>query len=318
MAAAAHVQIVTNSDERRANWVEALVAAGVMVTGQAGSDEGALEVVLTDLPLPAAEPGSEATEWQNGIVQVGESRPGEQSRPDGQPVSPLPQFDLDGPPRVVLPADASPREIVLACQLLAPIVRLRRVQRDASAREARWKQLADADPLTGLMNRRAFTEQLIEFLRLSGSSQNCCLALLDLDRFKPVNDEVGHSAGDALLQHVAERLTSAVRKGDLVCRLGGDEFAVALFGAPTDIAGRLVERLRQAITSEVAASGRPIAASAGWAMLATASLSGHPQQAGSELLTDAQVDQLYLQAFEIADANLRAAKAAGRNRTIPC
>jgi diguanylate cyclase (GGDEF)-like protein len=84
-------------------------------------------------------------------------------------------------------------------------------------------KLADHDALTGLANRRHFEYQLA---RLVGMGTPFALLFIDLDRFKQVNDTHGHSAGDCLLQSVADRLRSAVRSSDLVARIGGDEFAV--------------------------------------------------------------------------------------------
>lgn len=314
MAAAAYVQIVTRSEDRRRRWSDVLTAAGFTVVPATDvSPDRLVDLVLTDQELAdESEPFSGLR--QHGVVQVaGESPSAGDAAAEGGS-----RFELDDPPQVSLSADALEREIILACQMLAAVVRLRRGQREASERESRWKELADADPLTGLMNRRAFTERLVEFLRVSGGKKLCCLALLDLDRFKPVNDEVGHSAGDALLRQVAERLGSEVRKGDLVSRLGGDEFAVALFGVSPEIASRLVERLRQAVSGVIVADSRTATASAGWAMLGMPPAEGTPGSGGGIPLSDAGAEALYRDAFEEADANLRAAKSAGRSRTIPC
>ncbi len=89
--------------------------------------------------------------------------------------------------------------------------------------------LANHDPLTGLANRARFLERLHEAL-LNADRDNtyCGLLLLDLDRFKTVNDTLGHHAGDQLLKDVAARLLSCVRETDTVARLGGDEFVVIL------------------------------------------------------------------------------------------
>ena len=84
---------------------------------------------------------------------------------------------------------------------------------------------ATHDPLTGLANRALFAE------RLERSPLPLTLLALDLDRFKHVNDTLGHEAGDELLRQVAARLSTLVREGDLVARLGGDEFMVLLSGA---------------------------------------------------------------------------------------
>jgi diguanylate cyclase (GGDEF)-like protein len=90
---------------------------------------------------------------------------------------------------------------------------------------------ASTDYLTKLPNRRAFVAGLMSRLARAEEGSGFCLALVDLDQFKFVNDSFGHSAGDELLNHFAGRLSSAVPEIDFVARLGGDEFAVILSGA---------------------------------------------------------------------------------------
>ncbi len=99
----------------------------------------------------------------------------------------------------------------------------------ASRAEERVRRLAFHDPLTGLPNRMLFRERLLALLA-RGPIDNCCHAVLflDLDRFKLVNDTLGHETGDLLLKAVAERITGCVRACDLVARLGGDEFTIIL------------------------------------------------------------------------------------------
>ncbi|MGV8917488.1 MAG: diguanylate cyclase domain-containing protein [Pseudomonas sp.] len=101
------------------------------------------------------------------------------------------------------------------------------------------ESLAHHDPLTGLPNRAALEKYLP---RAQQRSQNLggCLALLylDLDGFKPINDEFGHTGGDALLREVAARLRSCLREGDIVARLGGDEFLMVLQVAREDATGQ--------------------------------------------------------------------------------
>lgn len=100
---------------------------------------------------------------------------------------------------------------------------------------------ANTDPLTGLPNRRSLFDLLDE------ERQGGALLFCDLDRFKPVNDELGHAAGDEVLRLVAERLRRCVRADDVVARTGGDEFVVLAHGASEADARDLVERIERAL-----------------------------------------------------------------------
>ena len=105
---------------------------------------------------------------------------------------------------------------------------------DISARktiEAKIEHLAFYDPLTGLANRRLLLDRLAQTIATSARhGTQPALLFVDLDEFKNLNDTVGHSAGDALLEQVAKRLVACVREDDTVARLGGDEFVVLLQG----------------------------------------------------------------------------------------
>lgn len=108
---------------------------------------------------------------------------------------------------------------------------------EAEAARERSEYLANHDILTGLPNRRAFQEQLKVFM--SDSAQTGVgLLFIDLDKFKEVNDTLGHDAGDALLIQVAEKLSHIVRDGDCIARLGGDEFAFLLKARPEVVRDR--------------------------------------------------------------------------------
>jgi diguanylate cyclase len=97
--------------------------------------------------------------------------------------------------------------------------------------EHQIRELANTDPLTGLANRRAIMSELDLALKAyETGAESFGVALLDLDGFKEINDQMGHHAGDIMLQKVAERLSSAVTQGDTVGRLGGDEFIVLMRG----------------------------------------------------------------------------------------
>jgi diguanylate cyclase (GGDEF)-like protein/PAS domain S-box-containing protein len=132
--------------------------------------------------------------------------------------------------------------------------------RDRIAAQARIKHLAHHDTLTGLPNRASFMERL-EMLMSGAAGDRGRLALLfiDLDHFKRVNDSLGHLVGDALLQTVAERITSRLRTSDLVARFGGDEFMVLLsdFDSLADVE-EVALKLLGAIESPVQVEGRPI------------------------------------------------------------
>ena len=96
-------------------------------------------------------------------------------------------------------------------------------------RELQVRQLAFYDPLTNLPNRRLLSDRLAQTMAVSKRSGNyCALLFLDLDNFKPLNDQCGHRVGDLLLMEVADRIRSCVREIDTVARLGGDEFVVVI------------------------------------------------------------------------------------------
>jgi diguanylate cyclase (GGDEF)-like protein len=108
--------------------------------------------------------------------------------------------------------------------------------------------LARTDPLTGLPNRRAWDEAVIrELARARRERKGLCIAVLDVDDLKLINDRSGHAAGDELLRATSARWLSALRSSDYLARIGGDEFAVLLPDCPVDEAGVIVGRLRQAM-----------------------------------------------------------------------
>lgn len=104
--------------------------------------------------------------------------------------------------------------------------------RDITERErtqSRLRHLAEHDPLTGLLNRRRFEEEVSKQIAYAGRYEGeGAVLLLDLDDFKYVNDRLGHRSGDALISSIADLLRSRLRASDTICRLGGDEFAVLL------------------------------------------------------------------------------------------
>ncbi|PTW47775.1 EAL domain-containing protein [Rhodovulum kholense] len=101
---------------------------------------------------------------------------------------------------------------------------------DRVDQEEQALHMARHDTLTGLPNRRAFADSIDYAIATADPNRPAAILFVDLDRFKHVNDTLGHAAGDKLLRHVSERLQGAVREGDTVARFGGDEFAVIQIG----------------------------------------------------------------------------------------
>ncbi len=136
----------------------------------------------------------------------------------------------------------------LAIILYARSQRLaREVQRRIQA-EIEAAALARHDPLTGIANRRLFDEELERCLgKARRAKQTFAVLLVDLNRFKPVNDIHGHKIGDRLLVAVAERLKHLTRREDILARLGGDEFGFAVCGASKETAVRFADRMIAAI-----------------------------------------------------------------------
>ncbi|WGI20982.1 diguanylate cyclase [Amylibacter sp. IMCC11727] len=126
-------------------------------------------------------------------------------------------------------------------------------------------QSALHDPLTGLYNRRYALQHLNRLMLAAKPTGRAVTAMvIDLDRFKTINDTYGHLTGDLVLQETAQRLRKNLRTADLLARIGGEEFLVVLEGASMDRVRRIAERLRRQISSTpyTAADGQPIALSA--------------------------------------------------------
>lgn len=200
----------------------------------------------------------------------------------------------------VVTGPLSPPEIALRMQRL--IAGKRRLEQ-LRATVNRGLQLAMTDPLTGLYNRRYALPHLARIAERSRSSaKRFAVLVLDLDRFKRINDTWGHAAGDAVLVAVAERLSQNLRAGDLLARIGGEEFLVALPDADLCIARQLAERLCRLVGAE------PVTLPNGAEVRVTLSIGlaiGDPSgQDGVE--TMALLDR--------ADHALLASKAEGRNQ----
>jgi diguanylate cyclase (GGDEF)-like protein/PAS domain S-box-containing protein len=149
------------------------------------------------------------------------------------------------------------RQIVEACTHLAGIAI---EHREA---ESRVHSLAFFDPLTGLPNRSLLSDR-VELALAAAQREGSALALifLDLDRFKTINDTLGHAVGDRLLQSMAARLNAAVRESDTVCRLGGDEFVLLLPDCDANGAVAVAEKLIAAAAEHFDIDGMALNASA--------------------------------------------------------
>jgi diguanylate cyclase (GGDEF)-like protein len=131
--------------------------------------------------------------------------------------------------------------------------KLRKAMQDRDGAEAHAEAVARHDAMTGLANRRLFGETLAARIRVATGLPRVAMMLIDLDRFKPVNDVHGHAAGDAVLCVIADRLRALAPPQSLVARLGGDEFALLL---DTDSDPEALARLAQGI---IASLSQPIA-----------------------------------------------------------
>ena len=169
-----------------------------------------------------------------------------------------------GEDRAVEAMKAGAHDFILKNNLKRLLPAIQRELREASGRrarlraEARLNQLALYDLLTGLPNRQFFMELLNKALhRAQRAKRLVALLFLDLDRFKMVNDLLGHVAGDELLKSVAMRLKSVARASDTVARLSGDEFTIILEDVlSADSVARFSQKILQALTQGFKVSGR--------------------------------------------------------------
>lgn len=198
-------------------------------------------------------------------------------------------FDLGANDHVLRPVD--PNELRARARNQ---IRRKRYQERLQAELNRSLEMAVTDGLTGLRNRRYITRHLEGLLR-AGS---VALLMLDVDRFKAVNDTFGHASGDLVLKEVAGRMRLHLRAVDVVARFGGEEFVVSMANATEEEAMQVAERLRLSLLEE------PVVLSADRPLAITASIGVALSRPGDTLddLTSA------------ADAALYRAKANGRNR----
>jgi diguanylate cyclase (GGDEF)-like protein len=167
-------------------------------------------------------------------------------------------------------------------------------------REAEQRSFALSDPLTGLMNRRAFADFAARVNRRRvGQRSRLALMVLDLDHFKSINDRFGHDVGDRLLCAFADLAEASVRPSDQLFRMGGEEFCFVLPDTTTMDAIAVGERIRKALEATVIeTAGGPAAATVSIGI------------AASQFAVEAEV------LLAAADAAVYEAKARGRNRVV--
>jgi diguanylate cyclase (GGDEF)-like protein len=161
--------------------------------------------------------------------------------------------------------------------------------------------LATIDPLTGLVTRRAFDEAAAAVLAHPEGDEGTSLVVIDVDRFKSVNDRYGHPAGDQVLVQLSELLVQASRRGDVVCRMGGDEIAMLLPRCTIEIALRRAEEIVELVRRE----GFEVSVDDLIQVSISAGLAHVPTN-GSDLRT----------LYAAADAALYEAKRGGRDRVM--
>ena len=177
-----------------------------------------------------------------------------------------------------------------ALLFLLVLARLLGLLRKVEEQAAELTLLATSDPLTGLPNRRSWEAEIRQVLaRAARTGEPVCVAMVDLDHFKPFNDSKGHYAGDSLLRDASRAWREALRSTDVLARIGGDEFAVVLPACAVDDAEETVDRLRSATPGP------------------------HSFSCGLALWNGEETDEALMIR---ADMALYAAKAAGRGTTV--
>ena len=166
---------------------------------------------------------------------------------------------------------------------------------DEERSRMKLKALSIRDDLTNIGNRRAFSARILEIINKNKRyGLNACLVCIDIDKFKDINDSLGHGAGDTAIKKLSSFITGMLRESDEVFRIGGDEFVIIAEGADQDSGTQLTEKIRQAVEEEEFIPDRPL----------TISL-------GASVLKDTDTPESWLSR---ADEQLYKAKSSGRNQ----
>ena len=271
---------------------------GRYVVDRTRGRQGLREAPLRMVPVPSSPVPQ--IDWEDAVRRIARIR-----RRQLALVGVVGALTVAGPVAVASLHVSHARDIVLTVSAMAATAlvgwaaldRALRGVVDGLGRSARvLAGLAATDPLTELPNHRAFQERLHEeTARALRAGAPLSLVLLDLDRFKRINDAHGHPAGDTVVREVARRLPACAREGEMVARIGGEEFAWLLPGDEMD-AWEAAERARLAVEAAPVAPGIRLTISAGVCELG---------QAGSPM-----------ELLRLADGALYWAKAHGRNRSV--
>lgn len=301
------IAMITQSDAMARAWRQSLPPAmGKRLIIYAGPQ--ALAVAISD---PGSEPlpdvfaiETTADDMESGLRILSELRSSPLARhsavclirPDNNIDRAAVAFDM-GADDVILAA-MSGEEVAHRLQRL--VARKRQADQHRASVEDRLR-LALIDPLTGLYNRRYAMPQLSQIAERALTDGSCFAAfVVDIDRFKSVNDHYGHAAGDAVLVQVGQRLSDNLRIGDLLARIGGEEFLAVLPDVTLNGAQGIAERLCQALADRpcILPDGHPVAVTVSIGL------------AISNATRSDQIPNL----IEDADRALLRAKSSGRNR----
>jgi diguanylate cyclase (GGDEF)-like protein/PAS domain S-box-containing protein len=186
-------------------------------------------------------------------------------------------------------------------ELQTTLAELQAAQESVQLRNAELSYLATRDPLTGCLNRRALFAAFDKAFSGSGDgTASLCCAMIDIDHFKQVNDQFGHSTGDRVIAYVAETIRLTVGETDLVGRYGGEEYCVVFPGRSAAEAMVILERIREAVIQGAVSrftNNLKLTVSGGLA-----------QQAAGDMIAGALIER--------ADVALYTAKHSGRNRVL--
>jgi len=280
------VLVLAAEPDTARRWAEALAesTAKVWLAAEDRPEGVWPDVIVTDLQLDEIrrrtgrqlEPAVDRDAGQAGVAVVA--------------IGSAPWADLE------LAADCTPRELCLACRLMAEIAQLRNQRDELDRIRHEATRLAQTDPLTGLPNRRAWEQEL--YARVPRGHGRLWLAIVDLDKFKQVNDRLGMARGDEVLVRAAKALSGQLRREDMVARLGGDEFGVLLWDVGQQHVEAVLGRLRSAVAEQAAPEADAhVTASIGYVV------AGDESPGGDDL-------------FAAAERAMRAAKQAGGDRVV--